>query len=256
MQDTRTRLVALVLAGLALASVAPAAELKLAGRTSVRKLMGSQVEISVTGSPNRPVTMFVDVSPGPTQFFGVTFPLGFTALAKSFPVGFTDQNGDLSVTLTLPSSPLVHEVTIYFMAIILDPGAPFGLDISNGVDLTLLDRNIELAGNGLGQYPFFDYVRAINEGSSVELGIDPTQYPVIVGQTADVYVVASKARSEWITNAALIDVTGGPQVVAFGGSTVQANTITLDTGGLAGPDASPGSGPTPASAWLTMWSSI
>ena len=245
MRMTPLRLATLALAGLTFCSAATAADLRLAGKTTVRKLMGSQLEVSVSGSPNRAVTLFLDIGPGPTNILGFSFPLSFSPLSVSFTAGVTDANGNLKLTLKLPSSPAFHEVSLYFMAVIIEPGPPF-LDISNGARLTLVDRNIELAGNSLGGYPHFDHVRAINEGSSVDLGIDPGQYPGVANRTADIYVVRSKTRNQWNSTSTLIDVAGGPQTFTFGGatSTVQANTIQLDAGNLAGPDATPSSGDT------------
>lgn len=50
----------------------------------------------------------------------------------------------------------------------------------------------ELAGNELSDYPFFEYVRAINENAPVRVAIDPTRFPDISGETCDIYVVAAK----------------------------------------------------------------
>jgi hypothetical protein len=55
----------------------------------------------------------------------------------------------------------------------------------------------ELAGNTLDLYPYFEYVRAFNENATVELAIDPTRYPDIVGKTADVYMVEAKSAGAW-----------------------------------------------------------
>lgn len=86
----------------------------------------------------------------------------------------------------------------------------------------------ELAGNSLSVYPFFEYVKAINENSPVKIAIDPTRFPGIVGQTCDVYVVNAKKTLGWDTNQTLTDVTpGGAMTVTFGGATIQANTFTV-----------------------------
>ncbi|MGD8451965.1 MAG: hypothetical protein PVJ57_09125 [Phycisphaerae bacterium] len=122
-------------------------------------------------------------------------------------------------------------------------GAVDNFDISPFVQLLLNGgpvHDVELAGNSLAAYPYFTYVSAFNAGKSVEMAIDPTMYPDIIGTTADVYVVASKTAADWQTDPALVDVrTGGPQTVAFGGTTIQDNTIVLDTGTL---DADAGTG--------------
>ncbi|MEM7205477.1 MAG: hypothetical protein AAF628_34795 [Planctomycetota bacterium] len=211
-----------------------AADLKLDGRPSVRKLMGDSLTIQVSGGASLPVTLFLDVSAGPITFRGQTLPLGFTPALQALPLGLTDASGNLSVTLSLPASPLLRGGQLFFMAVIADPMAPFGVDVSNGADLTLLDRNVDLAGHTLAQFPFFDHITAVNQGSTVEMAIDPTRYPLIVGQSADVYIVASKTRDEWLADPSLTDARGAPTPVTFGGSTIQANTFTLDAGTLAG----------------------
>jgi len=86
----------------------------------------------------------------------------------------------------------------------------------------------QLAGNSLGEYPFFEYVKAFNEDATVEVAIDPTRYPDIVGQTCDIYVVQAKTGSQWWADPSLVDVTpGGPQTETFDGSTIQENTFLV-----------------------------
>lgn len=86
----------------------------------------------------------------------------------------------------------------------------------------------ELAGNVLATYPYFEYIHAINADSTVHVAIDPSRYPAIVGQTCDIYVVAAKNTSGWITNNTLTDVTlGGMQTQTFSGANIQANTFLV-----------------------------
>jgi len=86
----------------------------------------------------------------------------------------------------------------------------------------------ELAGDSLAEYPFFDYVRTFNEDATVEVAIDPTRFPDIIGRTCDVHVVAAKTEAEWAGDPSLLDVTpGGPQTREFGGMTIQENTFTV-----------------------------
>jgi hypothetical protein len=86
----------------------------------------------------------------------------------------------------------------------------------------------ELAGNPLSQYPFFEYVRAFNVNAPVNVAIDPTRFPAIVGHTCDIYVVNHKSASEWATNPALTDVTpGGALTHTFVAGTIQANTVEV-----------------------------
>ncbi len=86
----------------------------------------------------------------------------------------------------------------------------------------------ELAGNPLSEYPFFEYVKAINENAPVNVAIDPTRFPGIVGQTCDIYVVNAKNPAGWATDPTLVDVTpGGAQTENFGGATIQNNTFQV-----------------------------
>jgi len=86
----------------------------------------------------------------------------------------------------------------------------------------------ELAGNPLGQYPFFEYVRAFNVNAPINVALDPTRFPAIVGDTCDVYVVNHKTQSQWTANATLTDVTtGGMMSRAFVAGNIQANTFVV-----------------------------
>ncbi len=84
----------------------------------------------------------------------------------------------------------------------------------------------ELAGNPRAQFPFFEYVRAFNVNAPVNVAIDPTRFPAIVGDTCDVYVVNHK--TDWATSPGLADVTpGGALARSFVGGTIQANTFEV-----------------------------
>jgi hypothetical protein len=92
----------------------------------------------------------------------------------------------------------------------------------------------ELAGNNLAQFPFFEYVKAVNEGAPVRLGIDPGTNPGLVGQTVDIYVTNHKTVAGWGANPALVDVSGGAETHLVVAGTIQANTVLIDTGTLSG----------------------
>ena len=92
----------------------------------------------------------------------------------------------------------------------------------------------ELAGNALSQFPFFEYVRAFNEGSSIRLAVDPGVHPGLVGQTADLYLVSAKDIAGWGANPNLVDVSGGAETHTFVAGTIQANTVVLDSGTISG----------------------
>ncbi len=86
----------------------------------------------------------------------------------------------------------------------------------------------ELAGHSLSQYPYFEYVRAINENNSVEIALDPTRFPAIAGQACDIYVVTAKTTAQWTADQTLIDITaGGPLTAVFSATNIQANTFTV-----------------------------
>jgi hypothetical protein len=92
----------------------------------------------------------------------------------------------------------------------------------------------ELAGNPLVQFPFFEQVRAFNEGAPVSCGVDPSTHPGLVGQTVDLYVVASMTPAEWGLVPPLVDLTGAVETVVISGASIQANTFTVDGGTLSG----------------------
>ena len=84
----------------------------------------------------------------------------------------------------------------------------------------------ELAGTPLTQYPFFEYVRAFNVNTPVNVAIDPTRFPAIVSDTCDVYVVNHK--SNWVASPGLTDVTpGGLLTRTFVAGDIQANTFEV-----------------------------
>lgn len=86
----------------------------------------------------------------------------------------------------------------------------------------------ELAGHSIGQYPHFEYVKAINENETVEVAIDPTRFPAIGGQTCDIHVVDAKTTAQWDANQTLTDVTtGGALTASFSAAGIQANTFQV-----------------------------
>lgn len=88
--------------------------------------------------------------------------------------------------------------------------------------------DLELAGNALGQYPFFDFVRAFNADAAVQVAIDPTRFPGIVGQTCDIYVVDDKSAAAWAADPSLVDVRPtGAQTETFVGGQIQDDTFTV-----------------------------
>lgn len=101
----------------------------------------------------------------------------------------------------------------------------------------------ELAGNTLAEYPFFESVRAFNVDAPVEVAIDPTRFPAVVGDTCDVFVVAHKSPSQWGSDPSLVDVTpGGPQSESFVAGSIQANTFQVTAPSQLSADAGLGIG--------------
>lgn len=83
----------------------------------------------------------------------------------------------------------------------------------------------ELAGNSLGGYPFFEFVRAFNANATVEVAVDPSQFPSIVGMTADIYVVMHKPS--WSLGDLLIDAGRGPKTFTLTGTVIRDNIIQV-----------------------------
>ncbi len=86
---------------------------------------------------------------------------------------------------------------------------------------------IDLAGNSLGEYPYVEFVTAYNQGSTLEVAIDPGDLNGLFPAACDVYITTAKTESQWVGNPTLSDVRGAPQTVDFGGGTIQDNTFTL-----------------------------
>ncbi|MEM7205935.1 MAG: hypothetical protein AAF628_37115 [Planctomycetota bacterium] len=222
----------------------PQTVLTLDGEKAVVKQLGSNVKVSVRGTPGRPAWLLWDVSAGPTIIFGQSVPLGFTPALRVLSLGALPASGTVSLTFPVPASTTAHGVNTHFVALVDENGTIAGFNWSNGATLTPANRPVELVGNRLAGYPFFEIVRAVNRRATVQMAIDPTRYPFITGKTTDVYVTRSKTRSQWDLNPALNDVRGAPQTVTFTGATIQGNTITLSPGFLRGPNEAPGSGDT------------
>jgi hypothetical protein len=92
----------------------------------------------------------------------------------------------------------------------------------------------ELAGNDLAQFPFFEYVKAINEGAAVRLGLDPGTNPAWSGTRSTSTSTAHKTIAGWTSSPALVAVSGGAETVTPVAGTIQANTLVVDAGTLSG----------------------
>ncbi len=89
-------------------------------------------------------------------------------------------------------------------------------------------QNMQLAGNTLDAYPWFEFVKAFNVNATVEVAVDPMLHPEIIGETADIYLVEAKTATQWDSDPSLTDVTsGGYLTVTFNGSTIQENRFVV-----------------------------
>ncbi len=120
---------------------------------------------------------------------------------------------------------LLKQLALPLLLAAMSAGAPFTTANAQIVDT-------ELAGNSLSEYPFFEYIKAVNADAGMEIAIDPSRFPAIGGDTCDIYVVASKNTSQWAADNSLTDVTtGGAQSNTFSSANIQANRVTVTTAG-------------------------
>jgi len=96
--------------------------------------------------------------------------------------------------------------------------------------------SIQLAGQTLPEFPWFEFVQAFNAGSPVSIAVDTNRLPELSGTNADLYVTAPNPA--WSAGAALVDVRGMPQPISLITGGVAANTIAIT--GSAGLSASDG----------------
>lgn len=230
----------LLLACLLIGTPASASDLTLDGQSSaLSSLYGSTLTIEVVGNPNLPCSMIVDLAPGPTAVNGVPFPIGFSPAWSIFPLGVTSPLGELSKPITLPNDPSTVGLIVYTACVVFDPTATSGLDVSNGVALSVIGNinngKVQLAGNTLSDYPHFEHVTAFNEGASIKIGIETSLYPGLAGTMARVYVVKAKNLAQWTADPSLVDVSsGGAEVFSFVAGSIQNNILEVDAGTLNG----------------------
>jgi hypothetical protein len=95
----------------------------------------------------------------------------------------------------------------------------------------------QLAGRALGEFPFFEFVSAVNAGDGVQLGVDPAAHPGLIGETCDAYIIEARPASSWCADLTLTDVRGAPDTIAIVDGTIQDNTFTLAGSGTLSGDA-------------------
>ncbi|MDF1800229.1 MAG: hypothetical protein P1V81_13700 [Planctomycetota bacterium] len=222
------------------ALTASASDLKLDGQVNLSKAIGTTLQVDLTGNPGLAAMIVVDNNAGPITVLGESIPIGLSGASFFLPSGTTDGGGLYSVSAGVPALPGLVGTTWYVLGAVLDSADPNGYDFSNGasVTFTLSTPNFaqtELAGNSLAQRPFFEWIRAVNEGSTVEVAIDAIDHPTLVGQSVDLYVVPSKTAAEWDASGSLFDVSsGGAETVTISGGGIALNTYIVDTGTLNG----------------------
>jgi hypothetical protein len=100
----------------------------------------------------------------------------------------------------------------------------------------------ELAGHSLAEHPYFRWVQGFNDDESIEVAIDPAQYPELDGSSCDVHVVAAKRAAEWEQDGELVDVRpSGPTELAVQGGLADARVEIAAPGELSSA-AGPGLG--------------
>lgn len=213
-----------------------ASTLSIDGSAHALRQINTSASVAITGAANRPVFLLIDIFPGPTTVFFQSVGVGFSPLLTIVPLGATNGAGSLAFSAPVPNDPSLDGRVVYLAAAIDDPSAPGDVDFSNAASIEFTTdpfAHRALAGKSLAAAPFFQEVRAINQGQPVQVAIDPTIHPYVGGRSANVHVVAKKTPAEWAIDATLLDVTGdGANAVAFAATNVQANTFTVDAGTL------------------------
>ncbi len=224
---------ALALSALILtAGGASASDLLLNGQASVSVAQGLPVSLTLQGTPGAPAWLLADVSPGPTAIFGQALPVGFTPAMVVQLLGPVPVGGTLELTGTLPFDLELIGVAVYLVAAVADAPQPPDYDWSDGAVLRIRDRDEPLAGNSLAGYPDFEFVRAFNANAAVTVALDPARHPEAVGRTGDVYVTAKKSRAQWLSDPALVDVSGGAESLTFVAGGVLDNDVVVAASGV------------------------
>jgi hypothetical protein len=168
-----------------------------------------------------------DTSPGPTLAFGQSLPVGFSPNLVTTFLGTIPAGGELDLSAPVPFDQGLTGLDIYMVAGLATGTGAAHFEWTGGAHLRVLDRNLQLAGNPLPAYPWFEFVRAFNSDAPVSLAVDPGLHPEVAGVTADVYVVAKKSRAGWLTDGTLLDVSGAPHAVTFSANSIEANEFTI-----------------------------
>ncbi len=221
-----------LLASTLLVPSAQASDLTLDGQNTALVSPGDTVQVSITGTPGAEVFLALDLDAGPTNLFGMSVPLGFSAAFVSIPLGPMPGTGVLTFPATIPLDDELSGLDIFLLGVVADAAKAKDYDYSNGATLSIDRRDLELASRPLASYPHAEFVRAFNEGTPVSIAIDPAKQAALSGVTADVYITSPKDVTGWLADGTLIDVRGAPTSITFSGTDIASNTFTVDAGTL------------------------
>src|SRR5262245_3658111 len=86
--------------------------------------------------------------------------------------------------------------------------------LANGI------QHLDLAGNSLAEYPYFEHVCAFNRNATVELAVDTARFPRLIGVTADLYVIAACSGPRLHPQVPVVTFT-------FVAGSIQQNTVLI-----------------------------
>jgi len=127
------------LATLVLSVPIAGSDLSVDGGVVTEVILGESVHIEITGTPGKLPVLLADLDSGPTFLFGQLLPLGFSAALQVRPQAVLPASGVTSFDFTVPVLAALANRDIYMLAVVLDDGAPFGLDFSNGALVHTID---------------------------------------------------------------------------------------------------------------------
>src|SRR5262245_9945924 len=108
-------------------------------------------------------------------------------------------------------------------------GQPAGAHVPAHGPVARHARTMQLAGNPLSQYPWFEYVQAFFTTMPVDAGIDPALVPSLVGTNVDLWVVEHRSPAGRDNDPVLVDARGAPQTVTISAGSITANTFVLSS---------------------------
>src|SRR5262249_54556053 len=222
--------------------VARAADLLIEGTASATIAQGLVAHVTLTGTPGAPTWLLVDTSPGPANELGQDLPVGFSPSMIILFLGQMPPSGEMDLSGVVPFDlPLINLDAYLVAGLANGPGAA-NFEWTSGAHLRIADRNMQLAGNPLPVYPWFETPRAFNHNAPVSVAVDPRLHPEAAGVTADVYVVSKKTRAQWLGDGTLSDVHGAPTTVTFSTDSIQTSTFPISLPGMLDSDAGIGVG--------------